>query len=250
MSRFSNLEFGADRPSETPQHDGEPVRDKNFFQQKAMTAWLHADFDEALQYYSRALEDDSTFYEGWFGQVRMLLELGEYPEAVIWSDKALEMFPDYHELLTAKALALVRQGKINDAQTLSDRAIAREKPTWYVWTGRAEILLTRGVQMADTCVRNALTAACTDLVIARLEAGRTLLRGKHYAEALEYLIHVARDLPTSALAWYELGRCQAALGLKEARTTLSEAQRLRPNWRAAQDEMQKLDGGFFSRLFR
>ena len=41
----------------------------------------------------------------------MRIELGEYREAGVWADKALELSPEHPELLALKALACVRDAK-------------------------------------------------------------------------------------------------------------------------------------------
>jgi len=237
MSRFSNLELGQhDKPAaeDAPAVAGEPVRDKDYFQERAVAAWLAGNFEEALQRFSRSLEEDGAFFDGWFGQVRMLVELAEYPEAVVWADKALEQFPEQQDLLSAKALALLAQGDVNRAQTLSDAAIAKEGQTYFVWVARAEILLARRSGVASTCLDKAIAAAGDAAAVARLEAGRVLLRAGDAGSALKPLSEAVRELPESALAWYELGRCQRALGFAEAGAAFTRCLRLRPAWREAQ----------------
>src|SRR5438477_1751984 len=62
--------------------------------------WMHsADrsrrsglFEEALRFYSRAVELDRALVGGWVGQVQMLIALAEYKEAELWARKALELF--------------------------------------------------------------------------------------------------------------------------------------------------------------
>ena len=45
---------------------------------------------------------------GWVGQVQMLVQLQEYPEADLWSRKGLELFPNNGELLAGRAQAFCR----------------------------------------------------------------------------------------------------------------------------------------------
>ena len=179
------------------------------------------------------LEYNSALFEGWFGQVRMLIELVEYEEALLWTDKALELFPDHPELLAAKAVASNRSGALGKAMAYSDNAISRKGVTPYVWIARAETLLTRNRRTAEHCLSNALSIAGNSSALARLESGRVLLQAGHCLKAMEYLRVAVTDSPESALAWLELGRCQAALGLPAAEMTLSQCLTLRPGWHAA-----------------
>lgn len=249
MGRFSNLEFGGkDKPGQ-PAAPGEAIRDERFFADRARTAWLAGDFEEALLNFSRALEQNSACYDGWFGQVRMLIELGEYREAKTWADKALELFPEHPELLAAKAVACVRDAEFKKGRDYSDNAMGQRGVTAYVWLSRAEVLLARRGKMAETCLGNAVAAAGSDAPLIRLEAGRILLARRHYPAALEYLQKAAGDLPTSALVWYELGRCQGYLGLPEASAVLEQCLKLRPGWAAAEAAARAVKKrGFLSKI--
>ena len=255
MSRFSHLEFGDKRRSQKTDGLGEPVRDQDFFAERAMTYWLAGDFEQALQNYSRALEKNSAFYPGWFGQVRMLIELREYPEARLWADKALELFPDHPELLAAKAVAFARDADVNKAQAFSDAAMTKKAVSSYVWLARAEVLLIRRRPAAENCLQNALSLAGEGSAVVRLNAGRVLLRHGHYSSATEYLRAAAQDLPRSALAWYELGRCQVRLGFPEADVSLKQSLLLHPGWAEADGALRRfrkrgLLGRLWSRLRR
>ena len=51
-------------------------------------------YENALKFYSRALEVDRAQVGGWLGQVQMLVFLGEYPEAELWRGKLWNCSPD------------------------------------------------------------------------------------------------------------------------------------------------------------
>src|SRR5438067_2414235 len=51
-------------------------------------------YEAALLHYSRALRFDRELAAAWLGQVRSHICLGEYREAVLWSDRGLERFKD------------------------------------------------------------------------------------------------------------------------------------------------------------
>lgn len=248
MSRFSNLEFESDAVAESPDCvvRGEAVRDQFFYRDRAVSAWLNGDFEEALLNYSKSVEEDGAYCEGWCGQVRMLNELGEYPESLLWIDKALALFPVHAELLAVKAVARLRQGELAGAMALSDQSLARDAKSYYVWVARAEVLLVKGGNAAETCAHNAVGVAGSDAGLAWLEGGRALLRGRAYAAAQGFLEEAAREFSKSALAWLELGRCQSALGFKTAENSLRQCLALRPEWRPALDAMNEVGGGLFS----
>jgi tetratricopeptide (TPR) repeat protein len=79
----------------------------------------------------------------------MLIELGEFKEARLWADKALENFPDESELLAAKAVALARSGDLQGALAFSDSSIEARGETPYIWLARGDVLLARRESRAD-----------------------------------------------------------------------------------------------------
>jgi hypothetical protein len=241
MSRFANLEFElpALPIAGAPPTEELPERDEHYFHALGVSAWLAGDFEEALLNFSRSLGERSAFYEGWFGQLRMLLELAEHREARLWSDQALKLFSGHHELLSIAALAALRDGQVKRARELADQALERPDPTWYVWLARAEVLQPHRGGILEACLRNAAAAAGPDVHVERLEAGRLLMRCGQPAAALEWLAPAAAAMPVSALALYELGRCQAALSLPDAAVTLRHCLVLRPAWREANTALRQ-----------
>jgi tetratricopeptide (TPR) repeat protein len=248
MDRFSQLEFDEAGPRRKP-IPGEPVRDADYFYKEALRYWLAGDYELALRNYSRVLEKNSTVFDAWVGQVLMLIELGEYKEAVIWADKALELFPEHPELLAVKAVACSRDAKTEKAIAYSDNSISKNNITARVWLARAEVLLNRKSQIADNCISKAISIAGDAAPVIRLEAARLLRRKGSYAAAIGHLNEVVKAFPDSALTWYELGCCQLKLGLSEAKASLEQSRSLRPEWYQPKLELKKSEG-FFSRFFK
>lgn len=250
MKRFTNLEFDDSSGSQKNTGTGEQVRDAAYFHRRAILSFLHSDFELALRNYSRALEVNSSFFEGWAGQIWMLIELGEYPEAIVWSDKALESFPEHPELLAAKAVACLRDAKYDKAKAYSDNSISKENIGPRVWLARAEVLLQSKSRVADNCLSKALALNDDQANLIRLEAGRLLRRYRHYSTAVEYLQEAVKRFPKSALAWYELGHCQSRLGFSQAVTSLEQSLHLHPHFEEAKQALNDAQEGFLGRLFR
>ena len=256
MSRFEHLEFGEGprRPESAPKDakgapQGTPTRDATYFLELAGKQHLSGDYELALRNYSRSLEQNPAEFQGWFGQVRMLIELGEYEEALLWADKALELFPEHPDLLASKAVSALRTGDLEKAMAYTDNALSKKGQTPYVWLARAEALLECGRPTAAHCVGNALALAGLAAPHVHLEAGRLLLRAHAWAEALDHLRKAAQALPESALAWFELGRCQAALGFPEAEAAFTQCLILRPDWLPARRALERFrQRGPFARL--
>ena len=250
MDRFSQLEFGEVSPERKPAFSGEPIRGADYFYKEALKCWLAGDFEPALRNYSKVLEKDSTFFDAWVGQVLMLIELGEYREALIWADKALELFPEHPELLALKAVANARDAKMEKAIAYSDNSISKDNITPRVWLARAEVFLNRRSPIADNCISKAISIAGSNAPVIKLEAARLLRKKGSYSTAIGYLNEVVKVFPTSALAWYNLGCCQAKLGRSEATATLEQSLKLRPNWERPKEALRQFrKKGFFRKLF-
>jgi len=237
MDRFSQLEFGEASPEKKA--SGEPVRDEKYFIDLALKYWLAGDWELALRNYSRALEKNNTVFEAWAGQVRMLIELGEYREAGIWTDKALQFFPENPELLALKAVACARDGMIAKAIAYSDNSVTKDNLTARVWLARAEVMLERKSSVSDNCISKAVSLAGNSSPAVKLEAARLLRRRGQYAAAIGYLNDVVKIFPQAALAWFELGCCQAELGRPEAKASLEQSLKLQPHWEFAQKKLHK-----------
>src|SRR5687767_151408 len=130
MSRFSNLEFN--RESEGESRRSATRGDADRYVREAQAAFEQADFEGALRCYAKVLEFSPQHTTAWIGQVRALIELGEFSEANLWADKGLDQFPSEPELLAAKAVALARAGDVEGAIAFSDSSISERGDTPYV----------------------------------------------------------------------------------------------------------------------
>src|ERR1044072_6734861 len=111
MSRFENLELSGES-EEQPRRHKALVKDEAFYLAEAQTAFENGEFKAALRSYGKVIEFNPQNSTAWTGQVRMLIELGEFKEAKLWADKALERFPREPGLLAAAAVARGRSGDL------------------------------------------------------------------------------------------------------------------------------------------
>jgi tetratricopeptide (TPR) repeat protein len=256
MSRFVNLEF--DGESEERSQSLEPlVKDEAYYLAEARAAFENGNFESGLRLFSKVLEFNPQNAGAWTGQVRMLIELGEYREAKLWADKALERFPHEPELLAAKAVALGRGGHLDEALAFSDAAIEERGDTPYIWLARGDVLLARREARADYCFEKAGTLAPQDWFIVWLTA-RIRYYYEQFALALKLL---QRGIELNAghfLLWLELGRCQQALGLfGPAQVSFTQAKQLNQRCGEAGLALSRLANvglsarlrGWFRRLF-
>ena len=216
--RFGKLEVqqtaAAVRAEQDPRTLGTPVRTPAHDLRTADEACRTGCFETALQLHTHALRSDRALVPAWVGQVQMLVELGEYPEARLWADKALELFKNNGELLAAKAQACVRAGSHDAATECTDASMQSPGSSAYRWRVRAEVLLRHTAERARDCFEKSLAEPGTDW-FDRVQIARAYLFHGRPAPAVPYA-QAAVDLqPGSAYAWLVLGRCFASNGMAE-----------------------------------
>jgi tetratricopeptide (TPR) repeat protein len=242
MSRFINLEFSDEHEDQSRQQQKALVKDEAYYLAEARAAFENANFETALRLYSKVLEFTPQNAAAWTGQVRMLIELGEYREAKLWADKALERFPHEPELLAAKAVALGRSGDLQEALAFSDASIEERGDTPYIWLARGDVLLARAEQRADYCFEKAVLLAPKDWFITWL-AARVRLYYEQFALALKLIQEAIEWNAGHFLLWLEFGRCQQALGMVgPASRSYLQAQQLNPHCSEVNVALTRLSG--------
>jgi tetratricopeptide (TPR) repeat protein len=252
MSRFGNLEFGQESEDESRQDKTNAgAKDESFYAATAQSAFEQADFDAALRYFSKVLEFNPENAIAWTGQVRSLIELGEFREAKIWADKALERFPHEPELLAAKAVALARSGDLDGAIAFSDASFEEHGDTPYIWLARGDVLLARKEKRADWCFDKALLLAPRDWFVAWLGA-RIRYFYRQFALALKLVQQAVALNSGNSMLWVLSGLCQKELGLlAPARLSFQQALELDPKCTPAREAFTKLsEAGMGSHLRR
>ena len=238
MSRFGNLEFGSQHEDESNAQSS--VRDEPHFLIEARTAFESGDFEKGLRAYARVLEYNAKNAAAWTGQVRMLIEMGEFHEAKVWADKALERFPTEPELLAAKAVALGRLGDLQAALAFSDASIEERGDTPYIWLARGDVLLAREEKRAEFCFTKALALAAQDWFVHWL-AARIQSFYKNITMAFKYAQQALALDPSRSVVWLQLGYAQQALGLAgPAQHSFTQARQLNPQSREAQTALAAL----------
>jgi tetratricopeptide (TPR) repeat protein len=241
--RFSNLEFHQPRRAAAEQatsatQEADPAKHNR---QQADDAYRWGRFEDALRLYTRALKENRHLIPAWVGQVQMLVQLGEYHEARVWSGKALELFRGHGDLLAAQAQSLIRLSDPAKALGLSDAAIAAEGESPWRWQVRGEVLLARRERFAADCFERAVQHPLADW-FDHVVVGRVYLYYRKLTTALHYLRTAVELEPTHAYPWLVMGQCQAALGMRgQAETSFSHALERKPTWAEAQSALETLD---------
>jgi tetratricopeptide (TPR) repeat protein len=213
--RFDKLEF--EQPPERP-HTGnaEPRVDKDekYWARLADENRRTGSYETALRFYSRALEVDKTLILAWVGQVQMLVQLQEYPQASLWSQKALEVYPGNGDLLASQAQAECRMGNMKKAYSLSDGALRQRGESAYRWQVRGELVVA-GRQANDRYCFDKAQIAQKDWLVP-LESALIYCHYAGYALGQQRAQMAVEMAPQSYYPWYVLGVCQKKLGFDSA----------------------------------
>lgn len=219
-NRFSNLEL---TPRTTPAIEGETTqkksvgmfgeadRDAAYWLNQATHERRRGNYEPALRLYSRALELERQMVEGWVGQVRMLIALGEFPEADLWARKALELFRNHPDLLAGRAQALCRQGDTKQAMANSDAALAQPGQSSFSWLSRGEVMLASRQNTADYCFEKA--AQIDRDWLTHLEIGDVYQFYGRPAKALRCMTTAVEMASDEVVCWYRRGECELAMGM-------------------------------------
>jgi len=251
MSRFGNLEFGENPRAESASQSHALNKDEAYYLREAGEFFESGRFEQALRSYAKALEQNPKSAAGWTGQVRMLIELGEFKEAKLWAEKALALFPREGELLAAKAVALARIGDGKGALAFSDASMEVEANTPYIWLARGDVLMARKEKRAAYCFEKAILLARDHWLWPWL-ASRVHLFYKQTAQALKFAQQALNLAATRAIVWQQLGRCELALGL-DAKAQQSFARARELDRECPDIERLTMEAGktsFFTRILR
>jgi tetratricopeptide (TPR) repeat protein len=256
VGRFTSLEFEKTQPEDEvrlsePEKElpGEKPRDASYFIALAALAYHLANYEKAMQFYSKALTFDPSNRAAWTAQVRCLIHLSEFKEASMWADKGLQLLGEDPELFAAKAVALCRMGDFSRAYGLSDVSIGFAGDNPFVWLSRGEILLHQKKSNSEFCFQKALSSAGGSWEIS-LEIARIHMFYGNTHKALAVLQGAVSDNPSNAVLWYELGNSFRNTGMREkAMQAYFTSLELEPKFEMAKKAISETKGiGLFSLL--
>jgi tetratricopeptide (TPR) repeat protein len=235
VSRFRNLELVEVDLS------GVTVREtERKHLQEAREAELEGTFEPALRSYSAALRRETTLSEAWCGQVRCLVHLEEYTEAMTWGQKAAAVLPACPLTRSTFAYALARSGLAAEGMEKSDEAFELEEAEAdpYLWLERAVCLLGLQRQKSAEACLSKVNELRVDADWQQRQAQEFLFFGQ--AEpALEILNTVVASRPNRAYTWLLLAQAYRQIGdSKRHARALSRASELRPFWDLVQKEQR------------
>jgi tetratricopeptide (TPR) repeat protein len=215
MPRFDRLELDL-QPGDGPDELALPAAeepDETQWLRKADAERRRGLCENALRYYSRALERDKSLIAGWLGQVQMLIQLGEATEAELWARKALELFRGQGDLMAGRAQALIRIGDRKQALELCDAALRQEGASAYRWMVRGELMVQGRDEIDRHCFDKAVQADPDWLV--PLEVALVYLEYAMSSKGQLRARQAVEKAPQSFYCWLIQGRCEQELALDE-----------------------------------
>ena len=242
MGRFSSLELDQSQKEEEIQLSekesfGDKPRNASYFIDIAMQEYYLANYEKAMQLFSKALNFEPSNKTAWILQVRCLIHLSEFKEASMWADKGMQLLGEDPEMMAAKAMALCRMGDFSRAYGLSDVSIGFTGDDPFVWMSRGEILLHQKKSNSEFCFQKAISAAGSSWEI-HLEIARIYQFYGLTHKALAILEDAASGNPSKAGIWFELGNCFRKMGMKEkSLQAYSTALQIEPKFEMAKKAM-------------
>jgi tetratricopeptide (TPR) repeat protein len=246
--RFSRLELGGvgqtsgshEALREQPLESGTPIRTPEHDMRLATESYRRGQFESALQLYTRALHGNRALIPAWVGQVQMLVELAEYPEARLWADKALEIFKNNGDLLAAKSRACLRVGDARAATACNDASLTAPGSSPQRWQARGEVMLKANADRARDCFDRSLAEPQADW-FDRVVISRIYIFHRRPAPALEFARAGVDLQPSDPYAWLILGRAQESLGWSDkAEASYSRSLELPGDHRDARRALEQL----------
>lgn len=107
---------------------------------QAQEAYFRGHYLDALKRYAQALAKDVREPSAWVGQVRILVDVGEYESAIYWAEKGYESCSGEKMLSFVKAFALAHAGRIDEAKTLINVPVEKNEAPM-LWLLRGEVLI-------------------------------------------------------------------------------------------------------------
>jgi tetratricopeptide (TPR) repeat protein len=220
------------------------------FVQEADQAFFSGDYKNALRNYSRALQQESAQVYPWIGQISCLIEQKQYREAELWSNRALDQFPEEPSLLSQRARVLALTGNLKRAIGVSDYAISKGATDW-AWLARGEVLLQAKDGNALFCFQKAVELAGKESWRVPLLAGLAFSRRRQWANAEEFLRKAVETNPRHWFSWWEYAKVLVELSFVDrARDAITRVRQLNPGLREARDlESRITRRPFLKRLF-
>jgi len=231
------------------------VFDAGYFKQEAFKYYVAGDFEKAMFNFSKCLSENNKDEEAWAYQIISQIHLEKFEDALTWAKRAFEFFGSSADIEGLLALATALNNNLESALAYSDGAVAKNKPNYFVWYSRGEILLrSENHNTAFVCFnsaskfKNAATAKYFDFEIAM-----ALYRAKRFPQALSYFKKALQAGLCNFFIYDKLGAVNEKLEFfEEAEFYYRLALEMSPSCGSSQDGVSRVAGqnAFLIKMFR
>jgi len=216
---------------------------------------------KSRELYNQSIDVNESFERAWANKGLAHKQLGETEEALRCLDKALELKPEWAQVLKQKGILLIDEERFQEAAEILSDASEQDPGDWNAWHNQGRALMNMGeVADAVTCFERAETLASENPLpryargFCLLELGEEgtaedifeqLLEGEerptpppevevrhNYAitlsrlgrseEALDHYEKVVEEQPDNQQAWLNKANCEIELGLADTALTSLE----------------------------
>lgn len=172
-------------------------------------------YDEAVDCLNRAIELDPGYAGAYNSKGHALFEMGFVSEARACYEKALSINPNYIFPIHNKALILENEGDLESAIALYDRILSID-PKYYVAAYNKALLFKRMNRLEEAMAScNKAIELNPNYADAWITRGTTLNAMGFYEESLSCYEEALAIDPDSAIAWYDRGVSLKNLGRNE-----------------------------------
>ncbi|MFQ6050729.1 MAG: tetratricopeptide repeat protein [Candidatus Hydrothermarchaeota archaeon] len=131
--------------------------DANKLYERGMSFFKLGEYENAIEFFDRALEIDSNFKLALNNKGACLIMLGRFDEAVKCYNQLLELSPDHVLALSNKGFCLTKLGKYEEAIELFDRILEIDPNNYLAWINRGTTLTSMNMlEEAIECYEKAL----------------------------------------------------------------------------------------------
>ncbi|MBN1866837.1 tetratricopeptide repeat protein [Candidatus Sumerlaeota bacterium] len=248
MGRFSKLET-KESPARPGEGEGgvlipgaEPISYEDVLR-VADERFYSGDFRGALRCYSRCLSLDNNRITPWVGQILALLLQGQVREGRVWSQRAMECFPDNPVMVSLTGLSMAMGGMVKRGLATSDFALSRGAEDRICWIARGWILLEAQNKNWEFCFSKVLESRPSEDWRTHMLIGVILESYKKWPHAVERYQAAVGNQTSNFYLWYRLGVCYGKLGLaRKAMEAQEHALAINPDFAPAEQETRKQSG--------
>ena len=177
-------------------------------------ASLHR-YEEAIEYYDRALRADSKYVISWYNKGLSLKKLKRYEEAVDCLDKAIELDPGYAGAYNSKGHALYEMGFVKEAGEFYEKALKINPNYIFPIHNKALILESEGDLEGAIALYDRILSIDPKYYIACYNKALLYKRMERFDEAMANCNKAIELNPNYADAWITRGTTLNALGFYE-----------------------------------